>query len=199
MRRRSRARLRSSSRRIPRAAGATRWSTRRTARSSTGSAARSAPQGTRAWRRRLARCACCSPRAQATMLGRADKVDMASAALVNGISSHTFDFDDTHLKTIIHPAGTGRLGGAGACGGHRRQRAAGDRRAGPGHRRLLPRGQHDVSRALRPRLAHHRLHRHARRRCRLRAAPGARTRSRPRWRWASRRRSRSACASSSAP
>jgi 2-methylcitrate dehydratase PrpD len=30
---------------------------------------------------------------------------MASAALVNGISSHTFDFDDTHLKTIIHPAG----------------------------------------------------------------------------------------------
>ena len=30
---------------------------------------------------------------------------MASAALINGISSHTFDFDDTHLKTIIHPAG----------------------------------------------------------------------------------------------
>ncbi|MEO5676226.1 MAG: MmgE/PrpD family protein, partial [Usitatibacter sp.] len=24
---------------------------------------------------------------------------------VNGITSHTFDFDDTHLKTIIHPAG----------------------------------------------------------------------------------------------
>jgi 2-methylcitrate dehydratase PrpD len=30
---------------------------------------------------------------------------MASAALVNGITSHTFDFDDTHLRTIIHPAG----------------------------------------------------------------------------------------------
>jgi hypothetical protein len=30
---------------------------------------------------------------------------MASAALLNGISSHTFDFDDTHLATIIHPAG----------------------------------------------------------------------------------------------
>eukprot|EP01034_Spumella_vulgaris_P002786 gene2786-3612_t len=30
---------------------------------------------------------------------------MASAALLNGITSHTFDFDDTHLKTIIHPAG----------------------------------------------------------------------------------------------
>ncbi len=42
---------------------------------------------------------------QATLLGRAERVDMASAALINGISSHTFDFDDTHLKTIIHPAG----------------------------------------------------------------------------------------------
>ena len=45
------------------------------------------------------------PAAQATVLGRLEKVDMASAALVNGITSHTFDFDDTHLKTIIHPAG----------------------------------------------------------------------------------------------
>jgi 2-methylcitrate dehydratase PrpD len=45
------------------------------------------------------------PAPQATVLGRAERVDMASAALVNGISSHTFDFDDTHLKTIIHPAG----------------------------------------------------------------------------------------------
>ena len=46
-----------------------------------------------------------SPAAQATILGRAERVDMANAALLNGISSHTFDFDDTHLKTIIHPAG----------------------------------------------------------------------------------------------
>jgi 2-methylcitrate dehydratase PrpD len=45
------------------------------------------------------------PAPQSTILGRDDKVDMASAALVNGITSHTFDFDDTHLKTIIHPAG----------------------------------------------------------------------------------------------
>ena len=45
------------------------------------------------------------PAPQAAVLGRADRVDMASAALVNGITSHTFDFDDTHLKTIIHPAG----------------------------------------------------------------------------------------------
>ncbi len=45
------------------------------------------------------------PAPQATLLGRSERVDMASAALINGISSHTFDFDDTHLKTIIHPAG----------------------------------------------------------------------------------------------
>lgn len=45
------------------------------------------------------------PSAQASVLGRSDRLDMASAALVNGITSHTFDFDDTHLKTIIHPAG----------------------------------------------------------------------------------------------
>ncbi|MES2958720.1 MAG: MmgE/PrpD family protein [Pseudomonadota bacterium] len=45
------------------------------------------------------------PSAQASLLGRRERVDMASAALINGISSHTFDFDDTHLKTIIHPAG----------------------------------------------------------------------------------------------
>ncbi|HEX3633213.1 MAG TPA: MmgE/PrpD family protein [Casimicrobiaceae bacterium] len=45
------------------------------------------------------------PAAQAMILGRSERVDVASAALLNGISSHTFDFDDTHLKTIIHPAG----------------------------------------------------------------------------------------------
>ena len=54
----------------------------------------------------LAAVAMLQPAAQASVLGRKDKVDMASAALVNGITSHTFDFDDTHLKTIIHPAGS---------------------------------------------------------------------------------------------
>ena len=53
----------------------------------------------------LAALAELEPARQASILGRAEKVDMASAALVNGITSHTFDFDDTHLKTIIHPAG----------------------------------------------------------------------------------------------
>ena len=94
-----------------------------------------------------------------------------SAALLNGITSHTFDFDDTHLKTIIHPAGPGRFGGAGARRAPRRQRARQfDRRAGARHRRLVPRRQHDLSRPLRPRLAHHRLDRHARRRRGVRAA-----------------------------
>ncbi len=45
------------------------------------------------------------PAPQASVLGQKVRVDMASAALINGITSHTFDFDDTHLKTIIHPAG----------------------------------------------------------------------------------------------
>src|SRR5438132_471322 len=44
-----------------------------------------------------------APSPQATILGRRERVDIASAALVNGITSHTFDFDDTHLQTIIHP------------------------------------------------------------------------------------------------
>jgi 2-methylcitrate dehydratase PrpD len=42
---------------------------------------------------------------QATILGRGDRVDVLHAAMVNGIASHTFDFDDTHLQTVIHPAG----------------------------------------------------------------------------------------------
>jgi 2-methylcitrate dehydratase PrpD len=42
---------------------------------------------------------------QANILGRREKLDIVNTTLVNGISSHIFDYDDTHLKTIIHPAG----------------------------------------------------------------------------------------------
>ncbi|HET6468926.1 MAG TPA: MmgE/PrpD family protein [Geminicoccaceae bacterium] len=42
---------------------------------------------------------------QATVLGRGERLDVLHAALLNGISSHVLDYDDTHLKTIIHPAG----------------------------------------------------------------------------------------------
>src|SRR5271166_2115791 len=43
--------------------------------------------------------------AQASLLGRRERFDIMNAAFINGVSSHIFDFDDTHLKTIIHPAG----------------------------------------------------------------------------------------------
>src|SRR5262245_51784679 len=43
--------------------------------------------------------------AHATVLGRGERVDALLAAFVNGTSSHVFDFDDTHLKTVIHPSG----------------------------------------------------------------------------------------------
>jgi 2-methylcitrate dehydratase PrpD len=42
---------------------------------------------------------------EATVLGRGDRLDIMLAALMNGTTSHTFDFDDTHLKTVIHPSG----------------------------------------------------------------------------------------------
>ena len=43
--------------------------------------------------------------AKANLFGRSEKFDILNAALINGISSHVLDYDDTHLKTIIHPAG----------------------------------------------------------------------------------------------
>jgi len=42
---------------------------------------------------------------QAAVLGRKERLDALNASLMNGISSHIFDFDDTHLRTIVHPAG----------------------------------------------------------------------------------------------
>jgi 2-methylcitrate dehydratase PrpD len=42
---------------------------------------------------------------QASLLGRKERPDIFHASLLNGISSHVLDFDDTHLRTIIHPAG----------------------------------------------------------------------------------------------
>ena len=46
-----------------------------------------------------------SGKPEAHVLGRRERLDILNASLVNGISSHIFDYDDTHLKTIIHPAG----------------------------------------------------------------------------------------------
>lgn len=40
---------------------------------------------------------------QAGILGRKERMDIQNAALINGISSHVLDFDDTHVKAI-HPS-----------------------------------------------------------------------------------------------
>src|SRR5882757_2961157 len=44
----------------------------------------------------------CGP-PQAGIFGRPERFDLMNAAFVNGVSSHVHDYDDTHLKTIIHP------------------------------------------------------------------------------------------------
>jgi 2-methylcitrate dehydratase PrpD len=41
---------------------------------------------------------------QAMLLGRKERIDMMNAVLLNGISSHVFDFDDTDLTTAVHPS-----------------------------------------------------------------------------------------------
>src|SRR3989475_2666860 len=43
--------------------------------------------------------------AQASILGRKERLDILNTALINGISSHVLDFDDTHSRNIVHPAG----------------------------------------------------------------------------------------------
>ena len=42
---------------------------------------------------------------QAQILGRSERADLLQATFINGMSSHIFDFDDTHLDTIHHPSG----------------------------------------------------------------------------------------------
>ena len=41
---------------------------------------------------------------EATLLGMRRRGDPMAAALVNGVSSHVLDFDDTHEGTLIHPS-----------------------------------------------------------------------------------------------
>ena len=42
--------------------------------------------------------------ATARVLGRAERLDPMTASLINGISSHVLDFDDTVAKNFIHPS-----------------------------------------------------------------------------------------------
>src|SRR2546428_561256 len=41
--------------------------------------------------------------AQASILGRHERFDIMNAALINGISSHVLDYDDTHTRNSFHP------------------------------------------------------------------------------------------------
>jgi 2-methylcitrate dehydratase PrpD len=41
---------------------------------------------------------------EATLLGRRERLDSLSAAFINGISANVYAFDDTHLRTVIHPS-----------------------------------------------------------------------------------------------
>lgn len=43
--------------------------------------------------------------ATTSMPGRNEKIDMPNAAFINGISCHVLDYDDTYLKSMIHPGG----------------------------------------------------------------------------------------------
>ena len=42
--------------------------------------------------------------AQATVVNRGRRFDVATTAVINGVSSSVLDFDDTHLQTVIHPS-----------------------------------------------------------------------------------------------
>src|SRR5579871_2393562 len=39
----------------------------------------------------------------ASIIGRNERVDGLTAAFINAVSSNVFDFDDTHVPTVIHP------------------------------------------------------------------------------------------------
>lgn len=42
---------------------------------------------------------------QASVVGTPERLDVASAALANGVSGNALDFDDMHVGTLIHPTG----------------------------------------------------------------------------------------------
>ena len=108
--------------------------------------------------------------AQTSLLGRRERFDIMNAAFINGVSSHIFDFDDTHLENdhssrgssgLRNPCARGDAPGFGQgfsqCAGAR----CGD--GMPDRRRRLPQ-------PLRRRLAHHRHSRRVRIGCRGRQA-----------------------------
>ena len=144
---------------------------------STTSAARSARRAIPRVEAALAAVLELAPSPQATLYGRSERVDIGSAALLNGIAlahvrlrRHASEDDHPSRR---HPSRRRRSRSPSTRA--RRGRRLVDA-ARPRDRRRVPRRQRDLSRPLRPRLAHHRLDRDARRGGRLRAAPAARRR-----------------------
>jgi 2-methylcitrate dehydratase PrpD len=45
-----------------------------------------------------------SGKREASVLGRGKRADIVTAAAINALSSNILDFDDTHLRTVIHPS-----------------------------------------------------------------------------------------------
>src|SRR5690606_30395128 len=59
--------------------------------------------GDAASRRAAATLAPFSGPAEATVIGRRERVDCLTASFLNALAGNVFDFDDTHPETIIHP------------------------------------------------------------------------------------------------
>jgi 2-methylcitrate dehydratase PrpD len=51
----------------------------------------------------VATLAACFGPPQATIIGRSERTDPLTAAFLNAVTSNVLDFDDTHLRTVIHP------------------------------------------------------------------------------------------------
>ena len=139
--------------------------------SSTGWAVPSARRATKRSKPRSPPCGCSSPRRRpacwAEAIGSTWATRPCSTASARTPSISTTPPEDNH------PSGRpGGLRAAGTGRAQRRQRTRAARRAGARHRRGLPARQHGLPRALRPRLAHHRQHRHFRRGGRLRRLLG---------------------------
>ena len=120
-----------------------------------------------------------APAAQATLFGRSERVDIGERRDAERHRLAHLRFR-RHASAHDHPPGrAGRIGGARARRAHRRRAAGSSIDAVVLGIDVACRvGQRDLSGPLRPRLAHHRLDRHARRRGRVRAPPCASTRAR---------------------
>ena len=40
---------------------------------------------------------------KATLIGRAERTDAMTATFINAAAANVHDFDDTHIRTVIHP------------------------------------------------------------------------------------------------